>query len=49
MADTDRDGDSSGQATGTPRWVKAFGIIAFVVALLFVILHLTAGGPRGHR
>jgi hypothetical protein len=33
--------------TGTPRWVKVFGIIALVVILLFVILLLTRG-PGGH-
>ena len=32
---------------GTPRWVKVFGIIAFVVVLLFVILLFTRG-PGGH-
>jgi hypothetical protein len=32
---------------GTPRWVKVFGIIAFVVVLLFVILMFTRG-PGGH-
>jgi hypothetical protein len=29
--------------TGTPRWVKAFGIIALVVVLLFVILMFVGG------
>ena len=29
--------------TGTPRWVKVFGVIALVVVLLFVILLLTVG------
>jgi hypothetical protein len=33
--------------TGTPRWVKIFGIIAAVVILLFVVFMLT-GGPGGH-
>lgn len=32
---------------GTPRWAKVFGIIALVVALLFVILMITRG-PGGH-
>ncbi|MGM0875727.1 MAG: hypothetical protein ACQEWV_13230 [Bacillota bacterium] len=32
----------------TPRWVKVFGIIAIVLALLFVIMHLTGiGGNHG--
>lgn len=38
--------------TGTPRWVKVFGIIAAVVVLLFLILMFTRGpggrGPGGH-
>jgi hypothetical protein len=35
------------ELTGTPRWVKAFGIIAIVVALLFVILLVAGGGRHG--
>jgi hypothetical protein len=32
----------------TPRWVKVFLIIAIVLALLFVIMHLTGiGGEHG--
>jgi hypothetical protein len=34
--------------TGTPRWVKVFGIIALVLVLLFVILHLAGRGLGGH-
>ena len=34
--------------TGTPRWVKVFGVIALLVLLLFVILHLIFGGFGGH-
>jgi hypothetical protein len=39
--------------TGTPRWVKVFGIIFVVVVLLFVIVMLTRGpggrhGPSRH-
>ena len=33
----------------TPRWVKVFGIVAIIVALLFVLLHLTGGSVGGHR
>jgi hypothetical protein len=33
----------------TPRWVKLFGIVAIIVALLFVILHVTGGSVGGHR
>jgi hypothetical protein len=31
----------------TPRWVKVFGIIAFAVILLFVLL-MFIRGPNGH-
>jgi hypothetical protein len=34
--------------TGTPRWVKMSGIIAFVLIVLFVALHLTGYGFGGH-
>ena len=34
--------------TGTPRWVKVFGIIALAVVLLFVFLLLTRGPGGGH-
>jgi hypothetical protein len=45
----DPDGDTAND-TGTPRWVKVFGIIALIVILLFVILLLTRGshGPGRH-
>jgi hypothetical protein len=36
-----------GSTTGTPRWVKVFGIIAAVVVLLLVIVLITRG-PGGH-
>jgi hypothetical protein len=39
---------SPGSTTSTPRWVKAFGITAFVVVLLLVILHLAGDGLGGH-
>ena len=45
--DTDDDpgvGPNDGSTTGTPRWVKIFGIIALFLVLLFVIMHLTGGG-----
>jgi hypothetical protein len=29
----------------TPRWVKAFGIIAIVLVLLFVGLHVSGNAP----
>lgn len=39
-----------GDNTGTPRWVKVFGIIAIVLVLLFVTLLLSGRGhgPRRH-
>ncbi len=38
----------AGAATGTPRWVKVFGIIALVLVLLFVIFMVTGrGGGHG--
>lgn len=43
-----RVGPTHHSATGTPRWVKVFGIIGIVVVVLFVILHLVGSGPRGH-
>ena len=59
MADPTNDsnndaGDDTGIApdreatTGTPRWVKVFGLIAFVVILLFVIL-MFVRGPGGRH
>jgi hypothetical protein len=33
--------------TSTPRWVKVFGILAVVVALLFVVMLLAGGGRHG--
>jgi hypothetical protein len=35
--------------TGTPRWVKVFGIIFAIVVLLFLILMFTRGPHRGPR
>jgi len=37
-----------GPTASTPRWVYASGIITIVLVLLFVIMHLTGGGLRGH-
>ena len=39
-----------GSTTRTPRWVKASGVIALVLVLLFVVLLLTGGehGPGRH-
>jgi len=40
-------GPERGSSTGTPVWVKVFGIIALVVVLLFVFLLLAGGGGHG--
>jgi hypothetical protein len=40
------DSSSSGE-TGTPRWVKVFGIIALIVVVAFIIL-MFIRGPGGH-
>ena len=34
--------------TSTPRWVYVVGIHAIGLVLLFVVLHLTGAGLRGH-
>jgi hypothetical protein len=45
---TDFNTDTGEETPATPRWVKVFGIIAIVVALLFVMLHIGGGGSVGH-
>lgn len=35
--------------TGTPRWVKVFGMIALALVLLLVILQFVGGGGHGPR
>lgn len=58
MADPHSDSDT-GDDTGTPRWVKVFGVIFLAVVLLFLILlftrgphrprdHMSSGGADGH-
>jgi hypothetical protein len=42
--DTDFEADREAPPS-TPRWVKAFGIIALVLILLFVGVHLTGNAP----
>ena len=44
MADPTPDPEST---TGTPRWVKVFGVIALVVVVLFVVVLLVGGGEHG--
>jgi hypothetical protein len=37
------------EATATPRWVKVFGLVAFALVVLLVILMLIGGhGPGRH-
>ncbi|MCA1706996.1 MAG: hypothetical protein LC808_28515 [Actinobacteria bacterium] len=48
--DTDDDtgvGSARGSTTGTPRWVKVFGIIALVLVLLVGVMLLIGGGDHG--
>ena len=33
--------------TGTPRWVKVFGIVALALVLLVVVAMLVVGGEHG--
>jgi hypothetical protein len=40
-------GPDRGAPPGTPRWVKVFGIVALVVALLVIIVMLIGGGDHG--
>ena len=47
--DDDTDvGPDRGSTTGTPRWVRMFGIIVIVVVLLFVVVMMVAGGGGEH-
>jgi hypothetical protein len=41
-------GPGAGSAAGTPRWVKVFGSIGLVLALLLAIMLLTGHGPGRH-
>ncbi|MDQ3412220.1 MAG: hypothetical protein M3509_08890 [Chloroflexota bacterium] len=38
----------AGDDTGTPRWVKVFGVLALVLILLVVVFLVAGGGPGGH-
>jgi hypothetical protein len=40
-------GETDTQTTGTPRWVKVFGIIALVLVVLVVILIVAGRGGHG--
>jgi hypothetical protein len=55
MRDDSEHGTTNGRsspeprASGTPRWVKVFGIIAVAVVVLIVVLLLVGGhGPGRH-
>jgi hypothetical protein len=37
----------TGGSTGTPRWVKVFGVVALLVVVLFVVVLLIRGGEHG--
>jgi hypothetical protein len=41
-------GNDAGGYTGTPRWVYGFAVVAAILIVIFVILHLTGRGFRGH-
>ena len=43
----DAPGPDRESLTGTPRWVKVFGVIALVVVVLFVVVMLIGGGEHG--
>jgi hypothetical protein len=39
--------DNDTRTAGTPRWVKVFGVIAFVVVVLVVVMLVTGRGGHG--
>jgi hypothetical protein len=43
MSQTDVEPDRRA-ATGTPLWVKVFGIVVIVLVLAFAVHHLTSNG-----
>lgn len=45
-ADPDDQAPDRDSRTGTPRWVKAFGIVALALAVVFVVLQLIGIGGR---
>jgi hypothetical protein len=47
VADLPPDADAD-EAPGPPRWVLAFGTVAAVLVVVFVLVHLAGGGFRGH-
>ena len=47
MADLPPDFDAN-LDPGMPRWVKVFGIVFIILALVFAIVHLAGGGLGNH-
>ena len=45
--DPGNDTDMRSDGEGMPRWVKAFAIIAIVVALLVIVVMVALGGEHG--
>ena len=41
-------GPNHDSTNGTPRWVKAFGVIAVVLVLLVGVMLVAGGGPGDH-
>ena len=39
---------TNGATAATPRWVKALAVFGLVLALLFVLLHVTGHGFGAH-
>jgi hypothetical protein len=39
--------DNDAETTGTPRWVKVFGIVALALVVLIVIVLVTGHGGHG--
>ena len=46
-ADDTSAGSDRRSNTGTPRWVKAFVIVAVVAVLLFIAFQVVGGGGHG--
>ena len=45
MSRLQRNAAGGGSPPATPSWVKAFGIAAVILILVFVALHLTGNSP----
>ena len=54
MADSPSSPDTAGYGPGPtahpgmPRWVKVFGIVAILVAAVFIALHIAGLSAHGH-